>query len=473
MSDKKKMLINGKWRDGARGLVVTNPFDGSVVGETFLAGGDELKEAVDAAHAAFKVVKAMPAYKKADILQKVVDGLKRREEDFARTITLEAGKPIKDSRAEVRRAQNTFQIALEESKRLGGEVMPLDIFPGAEGGFGIVRRFPLGVVLGISPFNFPLNLVAHKVAPAMASGNTVIIKPASKTPLTALLLGEVITEAGWPDGGVNVVPCAGADAEALLEDDRIKKLTFTGSAAVGWRLKEKAGGRRVTLELGGNAGVIVHGDADIEAAATRCTVGAFSYAGQVCISVQRIYVERTVFERFKSAYLANVKALKAGDPLDETIDVGPMIEEGAAIKTEAWVKEAIKDGASILAGGNRSGAFMKPTVLTGTKPSMKVCGEEVFAPVVSLEPYDEFEEAVAEVNRGLYGLQAGVFTRDSSRIFRAYENLDVGGVIINDIPTFRVDNMPYGGVKQSGFGREGVKFAIEEMTELKLLAMKV
>jgi len=472
MPEKKKILINGKWRETAKELTVTNPFDGSVVGAAFLAGGVELKEAVDAAQAAFKTVKAMPAYKKAEVIQKVVDGLKRREEEFCRTITLEAGKPIKDSRVEVRRAQNTFQIALEESKRMAGEVMPLDIFPGSEGRFGIIRRFPLGVVFGISPFNFPLNLVAHKVAPAMASGNTMIIKPASKTPLTALLLGEVITEAGWPDGGVNVVPCAAADAEKLLEDERIKKLTFTGSAAVGWRLKEKSGGRRVTLELGGNAGVIVHGDCDIEAAAARCTIGAFSYAGQICISVQRIYVERSIFERFKGVYLANVKALKIGNPLDETTDVGPMIEEGAAIKTEAWVKEAIKDGATVLTGGGRNGAFMEPTVLTGTKPSMKVCGEEAFAPVVTLEPYDSFEEAVAEVNRGRYGLQAGVFTKDSGRIFYAYENLEVGGVIINDIPTFRTDNMPYGGVKESGFGREGVKYAIEEMTELRLLAMK-
>ncbi|MBI5971353.1 MAG: aldehyde dehydrogenase family protein [Deltaproteobacteria bacterium] len=469
----KKILINGKWRETAKVLTVTNPFDGGVVDATFLAGGAELKEAVDAAQAAFKTVKAMPAYKKAEILQKVVDALKRREEEFAKTITLEAGKPIKDSRVEVRRAQNTFQIALEETKRMDGTVMPLDIFPGSEGRFGIIKRFPLGVVLGIAPFNFPLNLVAHKAAPAMASGNTALIKPASKTPLTALLLGEVITEAGWPDGGVNIVPCCATDAETLLEDPRIKKLTFTGSAAVGWRLKEKAGGRRVTLELGGNAGVIIHNDVNIEAAATRCAAGAFSCAGQICISVQRIYVERPIFERFKEAYLSNVKALKIGDPLGETTDVGPMIEESAAIKTETWVKEAVKEGATILAGGKRDGAFMSPTVLTGTKPSMKVCREEAFAPIVTLEPYDKFEDAVNEVNGSTYGLQAGVFTKDASRIFYAYENLEAGGVIINDIPTFRTDNMPYGGVKQSGFGREGVKYAMEEMTEVRLLAMKV
>ncbi|OGQ57299.1 MAG: aldehyde dehydrogenase [Deltaproteobacteria bacterium RIFCSPLOWO2_02_FULL_53_8] len=472
MSKDYKILIGGQWRKTGRALDVTSPFDGSRAGTTYVAGQAELEDALSAAQAAFETLKRYPAYQRAAVIKKVVDGLVSREEELSRVIALEAGKPIRDCRPEVRRAANTFQIALEESKRMDGTVLPLDIFPGSEGRMGIVRRFPVGVVLGISPFNFPLNLVAHKVAPAMACGCPIIIKPASKTPLSALILGEIITEAGWPDGGVNIVPCSGADAERLLDDTRIKKLTFTGSAAVGWRLKAKAGPRKVTLELGGNAGVIIHSDADIKHAAQRCAIGAFSYAGQICISVQRIYVHKDVFEEFKTAFLANCAALKSGDPLDETTDIGPMIEEAAAARTEGWVREAVAQGASLLVGGGRTGAFMEPTVLTGTRPSMKVCGEEVFAPVATLEQYNTFEEAVVDVNRGLYGLQAGVFTRDMGRILYAFEHLEVGGVIANDIPTYRVDNMPYGGVKMSGFGREGIRYAMEEMTEMRLLALK-
>jgi len=472
MAREYKILVGGVWKTAGKTLDVVSPYNGESVGRTFLGGDAELAEALAAADSLRGELRAMPAYEKAAIIEKVADGIGERAEELARTISGEAGKPIRDARGEVGRARGTFKLAAEEAKRLGGEVIPLDIAPGSEGRFGVIRRFPVGTVLGISPFNFPLNLVAHKVAPAMACGNPIIIKPASKTPLSALLLGEIITAAGWPAGAVSVVPAPGAAAERLLADERVKKLTFTGSAAVGWRLKERAGHRRVTLELGGNAGVIVHGDADLELAARRCTVGAFAYAGQVCISVQRIYAERAVFEEFKKLYLDACSALRAGDPLDEGTDIGPMIEEEAAARTEEWVKEAVAGGAELLLGGRRSGAFFEPTVLTGTKPSMKVCGEEVFAPVASLEPYDTFEEAVAEVNRGLYGLQAGVFTKDTGRVFYAYDNLEVGGVIVGDIPTYRSDNMPYGGVKQSGFGREGIRYAIEEMTEMRLLAMK-
>ena len=474
MGEPKKygFLAGGRWHTGGKELTVLNPYDNSVVGVVTLAGLKGLASAAGAAEASFEALKKLPSYRKAELMGNVVEGLKKREEELARTITLEAGKPIRDSRTEVKRAVNTFQIALEEAKRLGGELIPLDLMPGTEGRFGIVRRFPIGPVLGISPFNFPLNLVSHKVAPAMASGNPIIIKPASKTPLTALILGEIITEAGWPEGGVNIVPSSGADAEALFRDSRIKKLTFTGSAEVGWRLKDKAGGKKVTLELGGNAGVIVHDDSDLEYAAKRCTIGSFSFAGQICISVQRIYVQKDMFRRFTDEFLKNVSTLRLGDPLDETTDLGPMIEEGALTRTEAWVEDAVKQGARVLAGGKRRGRFFEPTVLTDTTPSMKVCSEEVFAPVVTLEPYVTFEDAVNEVNRGLYGLQAGVFTKDTARIFYAYERLNVGGVIANDIPTFRVDNMPYGGVKMSGTGREGVRYAIEEMTELKVLALK-
>lgn len=465
------LLIGGERKTSGDVLEVRSPYDGRLVGKTFLADDAQIEVALASSEASFQKLRKMPAYRRSEITAAVARGIEERGDEFARTISLESGKPIKEARAEVKRAVTTFQLASEEAKRLGGEVIPLDISPGSEGRFGIVRRFPVGPVLGISPFNFPLNLVAHKVAPAMASGNPMLLKPSPKTPLTALMLGEIVAGAGWPAGGLNVINCTNEQAGRIWKDERVRKLTFTGSAKVGWTLKALAGERKVTLELGGNAGVIVHGDADIEFAAKRCALGAFSNAGQVCISVQRIYVEKRIFEEFRDRLLANCKALKAGDPLDETTDIGPMIDEAAAKRAEEWVIEAVAGGARIISGGRRKGNMMEPTVLTGTSPSMKVCSEEVFAPVVSIEPYVSFEEAIGNVNRGRYGLQAGVFTRDMGRVFEAFETLDVGGVIANDLPTYRVDNMPYGGVKMSGFGREGVRYAIEEMTEPRLLAV--
>lgn len=472
MTKKHPIIIGGQQKTTSNELRVINPYDNSLVGVTYLCGTAELNEALTAATKAFDELKKYSSYQRAGALQKCVDGIKERSEELARTISLEAGKPIKDARAEVARAGNTFQIALEESKRLGGEVMPLDISHGAQARFGIIRRFPIGVVLGISPFNFPLNLVAHKIAPAMACGCPIIIKPASKTPLTALLLGEIILDSGYAKGGVSIVPSTGNDVEKLLEDTRIKKLTFTGSPDVGWRLKSKAINKRVTLELGGNAGVIIHEDADLDYAASRVVTGAFSYAGQVCISVQRVYAHKNIFNEFKERLVQLSSALKLGNQLDESTDIGPMIDETSLEKTEAWVNEAIKGGAKILTGGKRRGPCFEPTVLTDTTSSMKVCSEEVFAPVVTLEPYENFEDALKQINQSRFGLQAGLFTKDMGRIFLAYETLEVGGVIANDVPTFRVDNMPYGGIKESGFGREGVRYAIEEMTELKLLAIK-
>jgi glyceraldehyde-3-phosphate dehydrogenase (NADP+) len=427
--------------------------------------------ALASAEASFKDLRGMPAYMRSEMIAAVARAIEERGHEIARVISLESGKPIKDSRAEVRRAATTFQLASEEAKRLGGEVVPLDISPGSEGRFGIVRRFPVGPVLGIAPFNFPLNLVAHKVAPAMASGNPILLKPSPRTPLTALLLGGIVTAAGWPAGGLNIINCTNEQAGRIWKDERVRKLSFTGSAKVGWALKALAGERKVTLELGGNAGVIVHGDADVAAAAKRCALGAFSNAGQVCISVQRIYVDKRAFEEFRERFLSACKSLRKGDPLDEATDIGPMIDEAAARRAEEWVLEAVAGGARVLAGGRRKGNFMEPTVLTDTRPSMKVCSEEVFAPVVSIEPYAAFEDAVGLVNTGRYGLQAGVFTSDLGRVFKAFETLDVGGVVANDLPTYRVDNMPYGGVKMSGFGREGVRYAIEEMTEPRLLVV--
>jgi len=467
-------LIGGRWKTSENILnviEVRSPYDGEVAGRVHMAGPELIEEALASSDEAFASLKKLPAWRRSEILTKTADGMEKRAAELARTITLESGKPIRDSRSEVKRAVTTFRLAAEEARRLGGEVVPLDISPGSEGRFAIVRRFPVGPVLGITPFNFPLNLVAHKVAPAMACANPIIIKPAPRTPLSALLLGEIALDAGLPPGGLNVVPCANEYASLLWEDQRIRKLSFTGSAAVGWKLKEKAGTRKVTLELGGNAGAIVHGDSDLEFAARRCALGAFSFAGQVCISVQRIYVERGVFARFCELYIDECRKIKMGDPMDETTALGPMIEEAAAIRTEEWVREAVAEGARVLLGGNRDGSFMEPTVLTDTRASMKVCGEEAFAPVVTLEPYDTFEEALSRVNAGLYGLQAGVFTRDMGRVMRAYDELEVGGVVVGDVPTYRVDNMPYGGLKMSGFGREGVRYAIEEMTEPKLLAI--
>ncbi|TAN63663.1 aldehyde dehydrogenase family protein [bacterium] len=472
MTEKHPVIIGDELRTTAKELPVINPFDNSIAGVTYLCGTTELNHALSAATAAFDKLKKYSSYQRADILQRCVDGIKKRSEELARTIALEAGKPIKDARSEVARATNTFQIALEESKRLGGEVMPLDISHGAEGRFAIIRRFPIGVVLGITPFNFPLNLVAHKIAPAMACGSPIIIKPASKTPLTALALGEIILDSGYAKGGVSIVPSAAGDVEKLLEDARIKKLTFTGSPAVGWRLKSKAINKRVTLELGGNAGVIIHEDADLDYAAKQCAKGAFSYAGQVCISVQRVYAHKNIFNEFKKKFLKLASALKLGNPLDESTDIGPMIDTASVEKTEAWVNEAIKGGAKLLTGGKRRGPCFEPTVLTNTTSSMKVCSEEIFGPVVALESYENFEDALKQINQGRFGLQAGLFTKDMGRILLAYETLEVGGVIANDVPTFRMDNMPYGGIKESGFGREGVRYAIEEMTELKLLAIK-
>ncbi|HKZ46589.1 MAG TPA: aldehyde dehydrogenase family protein [Thermodesulfobacteriota bacterium] len=471
MAKEYKFLIDGQWRQSSKEEDIKNPFNNETIARVYFAEERDIEDAVLSSQRAFEITKKAPAYKRADILNNIVRGLEHRKEEFAKTITFEAGKPISDSKAEVSRAINTFQIASEEAKRIGGEVIPLDLMQGSENRFGIVRRFPIGPILGITPFNFPLNLVAHKVAPAIASGNTIILKPAPKTPVTALMLGELISEAGFPAGGLNIIPCSTLLAEKLVTDKRIKKLSFTGSAAVGLKLKTMAGMKKVTLELGGNAAVIIHSDADIDFAAKRCAIGAFSYAGQICISVQRLYVHEDIYAKFMDKFLANIRNLQSGDPMDESTNIGPMIDEGVAKRTEEWLNEAVKDGAKILLGGKRTGNFFEPTVLTNIKPSMKVCGEEVFAPLATVERYKGFDDAVAMVNHSIYGLQAGVFTRDIGKIFQAYNTLEVGGVIVNDIPTYRLDHMPYGGVKMSGFGREGIRYAMEEMTEMKLLAV--
>ncbi len=466
-------LINGKWI--ARGEVseVRSPYDGSVVGAVHLAPKEEVEAAIQAAVAAFGITKKLGSYQRKAVLQKISTRLENRREEFARSIALEAGKPIKTARAEVDRSIFTFSVAAEEATRIGGEYLPLDWQEFTAGRWGIEKRFPLGPIAAITPFNFPLNLVAHKVAPAIAAGCTMVLKPAPQTPTTALMLAEVVEEAGWPAGALNVLPMANEEAALIVSDDRLKMLSFTGSAAVGWDLKAKSGKKRVVLELGGNAGVIIHSDTDVDYAVERCVTAGYSYAGQSCISVQRILVHRPVYERFLQSFVARVKKLKIGDPLDESTDVGPLIREQDAIRTVAWIERAVQAGAKLLTGGSRNRSIVEPTVLTKTTPTMDVNCEEVFAPVKTVESYDDFGAAIRQINDSRYGLQAGVFTNDVRLLFRAYNELEVGGVVAGDVPTFRIDHMPYGGVKDSGLGREGLRYAIDEMTEPKLLVMNL
>jgi acyl-CoA reductase-like NAD-dependent aldehyde dehydrogenase len=465
--------LDGKWMEEGDLIDVRSPFDQTVIGRVHQGRRAHAEAAIAAAVKAFGTTRRLPAFERQRVLRRISHNIAQRKEEFTRTLSLEAGKPIKTARTEVERAIFTFNVAAEESTRIYGEYLPLDWQEYTAGRWGLVRRFPLGPVAGITPFNFPLNLVAHKVAPAIAAGCSMILKPAPQTPLCSILLAEAVQEAGWPDGGLNVLPLSNEDAGLLVSDERIKLISFTGSARVGWQIKQNAGKKKVVLELGGNAGVIVHSDADVSYAAERCVAGGFGYAGQTCISVQRILVEQSVYGKFMDYLLEGVKALKVGDPLEESTDVGPLIRESDAMRAADWVQEAVKGGARLLTGGHRKGPILEPTVLTGTKPEMKVNCEEVFAPVVSVEPYTEFGAAVRELNRSAYGLQAGVFARDAKLIFQAYEELEVGGVVAGDVPSFRIDHMPYGGIKDSGLGREGLRYAIEDMTEVKLLVMNL
>ncbi len=397
--------------------------------------------------------------------------IQEHSDTFIRLMALEAGKPFKPAKAEAERAVLTFTTAAEEAVRIYGEYLPLDFIPGTEGRWGIVRRFPIGPIAAITPFNFPLNLVAHKLAPAMAAGCPVILKPAPQTPFCALLLAKLILEAGWPAAALSVLPMNNEDAAILVADERFKLLSFTGSAAVGWQLKARAGKKRVALELGGNAAVIVHHDAALAEVIPRCVAAAFGYAGQSCISVQRILVHAEIFDQFTAQMVDGAKRLRVGDPSDKTTDVGPLIRASDVQRVEQWIKEAVEAGAKLLCGGQARGSLLEPTLLSATTPQMKVNCEEIFASVATIEPYQDFENALDQVNQSRYGLQAGLFTRDAGLIFRAYEKLEVGGLIVGDVPTFRVDPMPYGGVKDSGLGREGIRYALEEMTERRLLVM--
>ena len=473
MSKEYKFLINGQWLTSSENHEIKSPYNGEVIGRTYRPSPDDVENAIKAATAAFEITKKMPPYERSEILFNIVRILQERKEELAQSIAAEAGKPIKAARIEAERSILTFTIAAEEAKRINGEIIPLDIHPYGKDRICNISRFPIGPIAGISPFNFPLNLVVHKVAPCIASGNTMLLKPASQTPLSSLKLGEIVMEAGLPAGALNILPCTAQGAEPLITDERIKKLTFTGSPVVGWGLKQRCGRKKITLELGGNAGVIVHNDADLNYAVDRVIMGGFGYSGQVCISVQRIFVHNEIFEEFKEKFIKKVKALKTGDPLDENTDVGPMISEKEADRVEAWIKEAANNGASILTGGERNKSMLAPTVITDVKPDMKVSCQELFAPVVTLASYSDFHAAVKEVNESEFGLQAGIFCKDLDLIYSAYNELNVGGLVIGDVPTFRIDNMPYGGVKSSGLGREGIRYAIEEMTELKALVLNL
>src|SRR5512133_1435119 len=469
-----KLLIDGQWVNSGPLLEVKNKYDGKVVGVLPTARKEDVDAAVDAAERAEDVMADMPAYKRADILLKTAALLRERYDDFAKTIAAEAGKALKFARAEVDRGISTFSIASEEAKRIHGETIPLDAVPAGEGYVGYWNRRPVGVIAAIAPFNFPLNLVAHKVAPALAAGNTVVLKPATTTPVTAVMLCQVLAEAGLPAGAINLVIGGGSTVgEWLVTDPRVAKISFTGSPAVGKHIMSVAGIKKVTLELGNNSPVIVAPDADLDLVAKRAAVGAYYNSGQVCISVQRIYSQKEVYEPFSEKFVKATEAMVVGDPLDERVDVGPMIDSKEVDRIEGWVSEAQASGAKVLTGGKREGTVYYPTVLTGVNDDMKVVAEEVFAPVASVISSDDFESALQQANDTKFGLQVGVFTKDIDRMFKAVKRLNFGGVIVNDTPNFRADHMPYGGNRQSGLGREGVRFAMEDMTNIQLVAIRM
>jgi acyl-CoA reductase-like NAD-dependent aldehyde dehydrogenase len=469
-----KLLIDGQWVEGGSALEVKNKYNGKTVGTLPTARQEDVDAAIAAAESAEDVMAALPAYKRAEILLRTAALIRERAEDLATTIAAEAGKALKYARAEVDRAVSTFTIASEEAKRLHGETIPLDAVPAGEGYFGFWTRRPVGVIAAISPFNFPLNLVAHKVAPALASGNTIVLKPATTTPLAAVKLCQILMEAGLPAGAINlIVGSGGTVGEWLVTDPRVDKITFTGSPDVGRHILSVAGIKKVTLELGNTSPVVVAPDADLDFVARRCAVGAYYNSGQVCISVQRIYSEKQVYEPFSEKFVRATEAMVVGDPLDERVDVGPMIDQKEVDRIESWVQEAQTAGAKVLTGGKRDGMVYYPTVLSNVDDDMKVVAEEAFAPVASIIRSEDFESALEQANDTKFGLQVGVFTKDIDRVFKAVRRLNFGGVIVNDTPNFRADHMPYGGNRQSGLGREGVKFAMEDMTNIQLVAIRL
>ena len=453
-------------------LQVTNKYTGEVATSVALADAVVIDQAIAAAEASQEALLAMAPYERQAILNHCVKRFEERFEELAYALCIEAGKPIKDARGEVTRLIDTFRIAAEESVRISGEVMNLEVTPRAKGYQGMYKRVPIGPCSFISPFNFPLNLAAHKVAPALAVGCPFVLKPASRTPIGSIIIGEILAETDLPKGAFSILPCSRDGADLFTVDDRFKLLSFTGSPGVGWDLKAKSGKKPVVLELGGNAACIVDEDADLDDAIERIIFGAYYQSGQSCISVQRVLVHSSLYERFKQTYVEKVSNLVHGDPLDENTFIGPMISESEAKRLEGWIEEAKSQGADVLCGGQRNGAMLQATVIEGAPSSSNINAEEAFGPVSLISPFDSYDDALKEVNNSQFGLQAGIFTRDLYKAHKAWNTLDVGGVVIGDVPSWRVDNMPYGGVKESGLGREGIKFAMEDMTELRLMVIR-
>jgi acyl-CoA reductase-like NAD-dependent aldehyde dehydrogenase len=471
MPETKGYLVAGEWRSGSKSLEVTSPFDGETVATVAAPTPEDVERAVQAAADSFDETRTLPVHRRAEALAHISKRLDARKEEVARLIAAEGGKPIKWAKVEAARAVSTFRWAAEECRREGGEALRLDTEEALGSRLGIVRRFPLGPVLAITPFNFPVNLVAHKMAPALAVGAPIVIKPATKTPLGALLLGELFAETDLPPGMCSVLPIGGREAGELARDERFRKISFTGSSQVGWELRKADPKKAVTLELGGNAGVIVHSDADLDKAAERIAFGGYYQAGQSCIAVQRVLVHSSVADSLVPKLVAEVEKLVSGDPMDPATDVGPVIDRDALDRISAWVDEAVQAGAEVLTGGKREDPFYRPTVLGRTRPDMKVRCEEIFGPVITLATYEDFDRALAEVNESRYGLQAGLFTSDIRRIMLAHREIEVGGLIVNDVSSFRADQMPYGGTKDSGSGREGLRYAMAEMTEPRILVL--
>ncbi len=470
--DNRKLLVGGEWKEAEESFDVRSPYSGEIVASVQSAGPDTFEDAIAVAVQGAGKMRELPRFRIASGLRNISEGIASRADEITRTIALESGKPLSYARGEVQRGQATFAWAASEAERFGGEMVPLDTQANGKGKTGFSFRIPRGIVYGITPFNFPLNLVAHKVAPALASGNAVIIKPSRKTPITSLILGEIFLESGLPKEAFQVVPMDTKYIDRMHDDERVKLISFTGSDKVGWGLKAKSGKKAVSLELGGNAPVIVDETAKIDETVKRVTTGAFAFSGQVCISIQRVLLHEKIADEFTEKFVERANALKVGDPLEESTQLSVMIDEGAAKKAKSWVDEAVDGGAEALCGNERDGAMLSATILKNAHSEMKVVTDEIFAPVAVVETFSDFEEAVSLANESRYGLQAGVFTGDLGRAMFAAKNLEYGGVIVNDVPTFRVDNMPYGGVKDSGFGREGLRYAMEEMSEIRLVSFQ-
>jgi acyl-CoA reductase-like NAD-dependent aldehyde dehydrogenase len=469
--EAEPILLGSEDRTRSETVAINNPYDGSLVGEVCYADPEDADRACVLARRAFAETKKLSSWERAAILNRVADKLVEHSDTVATLIMLEAGKPITDARNEVARSVQTFRVAAEEAKRIGGEVTPADLTPGTEGRVALSRRFPIGPIVGITPFNFPSNLVAHKLAPAIASGNPIIIKPAPQTPVTALWLGRTVRDSGWPEGAISVLPCSNEVAAQLIADPRIAMMSFTGSANIGWMLRRQTAAPRVTLELGGNAAVIVCEDADLSKATPKILAGGYTYAGQSCISVQRVFVHASLELELISGIVDGLKSLQAGNPSDASTRIGPMINEAAAIRAEKWIVEAVDLGATLHIGGTRTGSFLQPTLLSDVPSTAQLYCEEVFAPVVIVETFENFTEVLVSVNRSRYGLQAAIFTNNWNEISQAWNKLEVGAIIVDESSAWRADHLPYGGVKNSGTGREGVRSSIMEMTELRLLIL--